>query len=413
MKHKPFDIPKRLIYEAWKSVKKAGGGAGVDGVTLGDYEQNLSRNLYKLWNRMSSGSYFPSPVEQVEIPKGDGSSRILGVPTVEDRVAQAAVKAKMEAVCDPLFHRDSYGYRPGVSAIQAVAKCRQRCWRYDWVVDLDIVGCFDNIPHDLMLKAVDKHVSTKWERLYIVRWLQAGAITVTGDRIETVKGTPQGAVISPILCNLFFHYALDLWMDRTLPNIPFERYADDGVYHCRTKAQARYVLDRIRKRLGDLGLELHSEKTKIVFCAQGQAAKDTADVPRSFTFLGYDFKPREARRNNPHRNIVFTPGVGRAATKKFVNRVKAWEIHRQTGRSLQEIAKLVNPVVRGWMNYFKHFRPSDMYPAFFWLHTRLVKWMQRKYRIGVRRAHRRLNMVRRRSPELFAHWDVMPRLNGV
>jgi RNA-directed DNA polymerase len=408
MKHKPFDIPKRLIYEAWKSVKRAAGGPGIDGITIDVYEENLSSNLYKLWNRMSSGSYFPKPVKQLVIAKSGGGSRTLGIPTVEDRVAQAVVKMKMERVLEPLFHQDSYGYRPGVSAIKAVATCRKRCWYNDWVIDLDIAGCFDNIRHDLLLKAVDKHATTKWERLYIVRWLKAGAITPGGERIETEMGTPQGAVISPLLCNLFLHYALDAWLGRELPRIPFERYADDGVYHCRSKAQAKYVLDRIGKRLKVLGLQLHPKKTKIVFCARGQAAKGTENVPRSFTFLGYDFKPRETHRDKSDKALTFTPGVGKGAKKKFLAEVKAHKIHKRTDLSLNEIAKKINPQVRGWINYFRHFRISDMYPTLHHIDRRLVKLIKRKYNVGTRKAQRQLGRIQKQTPRLFAHWGLKP-----
>jgi len=342
------------------------------------------------------------------ITKADGGSRILGIPTVEDRIAQAAVKMKLEAILEPLFHPDSYGYRPGVSAIKAVATCRKRCWYNDWVIDLDIAGCFDNIRHDLLLKAVDKHATTKWERLYIVRWLKAGAITPDGERGETEMGTPQGAVISPLLCNLFLHYALDAWLGREMPRVRFERYADDAVYHCRSKAQAKYVLDRIRKRLKVLGLQLHPEKTKIVFCARGQQAKGTENAPRSFTFLGYDFKPRETHKDKSDKNLTFTPGVGRAAKKKLLEQVKARRIHKRTDLSLDEIAKKINPMVRGWINYFRHFRISDMYSTLHHIDRRLVKLIKRKYNIGTRKAQRQLGRIREQTPRLFAHWDMKP-----
>ncbi len=406
MKHKPFEIPKRLIYEAWKSVKRAAGGPGADGMTISAYEENLSGNLYKLWNRMSSGSYFPRPVKQLAIPKTGGGSRILGIPTVEDRIAQAVVKMKMERVLEPLFHPDSYAYRPGVSAIDAVATCRKRCWYNDWVIDLDIAGCFDNIRHDLLLKAVDKHVTTKWERLYIARWLKAGAITPDGERIETEIGTPQGAVISPILCNLFLHYALDVWLGREMPRVRFERYADDGVYHCRSSVQAKYVLDRIRKRLRVLGLALHPEKTKIVFCARGQQAKDTADAPRSFTFLGYDFKPRETHRDKSDKDLTFTPGVGKAAKKRLLERVKARKIHKRSDWSLEDIAKEINPMVRGWINYFRHFRIGDLSSTLNRVDRRLIKWTKNKYKIGTKKARRRLGRIEEQNPGLFAHWRL-------
>lgn len=406
MKHKPFDIPKRLIYEAWKSVKKASGGPGCDGVTVAAYEEHLSGNLYKLWNRMSSGSYFPKPVQQTAIPKSGGKTRILGIPTVEDRVAQAAVKMKLERVLEPIFHSDSYGYRPGVSAIDAVATCRKRCWYNDWVVDLDIAGCFDNIRHDLLLKAVDKHVTTKWERLYIHRWLKAGAIRPDGGVVETERGTPQGAVISPLLCNLLLHYALDAWLGREMPRVRFERYADDGVYHCRSKSQAQYVLDRIRKRLKSLGLNLHPEKTRIVFCARGQAAKGSKGAPRAFTFLGYDFRPRETHRDKSDKDLTFTPGVGKSARKSIVAKVKAFKIHKRTDLKMEELARMVNPTVQGWINYFRHFRVGDLYSTLHLIDRRLVKWIRRKYKLGKRAAQRQLARRKEQAPRLFAHWEI-------
>lgn len=406
MKHKPFEIPKRLVFKAWKQVKRAGGGAGVDGVTLSDFEQDLSRNLYRIWNRMSSGSYMPSPVKLVVIPKAGGGSRTLGIPTVSERVAQATVKMRLEASCDPLFHQDSYGYRPGVSAIQAVKTCRKRCWKYDWVVDLDIRGCFDNIRHDLLLKVVDKHATTKWEKLYIRRWLNAGAIDCGGKKVEAgERGTPQGAVISPLLCNLFLHYALDLWMTRELPRVPFERFADDGVYHCRTRKQAEYVLERIRRRLSELGLELHPKKTKVVFCARGQRARDTGEVPRAFTFLGYDFKPRTSEREDGVLFLNFVPGVGTRARSRLVRQVKSWKLHKRTDLTLEDVARGMNPVVRGWANYFRHFRPSDMYGVFHHLNKRIVQWMRNKYRIGYRKAQAMLGRITTETPTLFSHWD--------
>ncbi len=407
MKHKPFDIPKRIVFEAWKQVKRAGGGPGADGMTLKDFEDNLSRNLYKIWNRMSSGSYMPPPVKQRKIAKAGGGSRILGIPTVADRVAQATVKLKLEQTCEPHFHRDSYGYRPGISAIEAVRTCRERCWQHDWVVDLDIRACFDNIPHDLLMRAVEKHATTSWEVLYIQRWLKAGVINCEGKKVETrEKGTPQGAVISPLLCNLFLHYALDAWMTRELDQIPFERFADDGVYHCKTKRQAEYVLSRIRKRLKSLGLELHPVKTKIVHCNRGQRARGVDnDVPTKFTFLGYDFKPRTFKRRDGSAGLTFSPGVGTEARKSLVSKVKKWKLHRQTDLKLEDLAREMNPGVRGWANYFRHFRPSEMYQTFHHINKRIVEWMRRKYKIRYRKAQRMLERISRQNPTLFHHWQ--------
>ena len=231
MDTKPFIISKRLVYEAWKRIKANGGAHGVDSVSIEQFESDLSGNLYKIWNRMSSGSYFPPPVRRVEIPKDNGATRPLGIPTVGDRVAQMVVKMVFEPELEPIFHPDSYGYRPGKSAIQAVHQARQRCWKYAWVIDLDIKGFFDCLDHALLMKAVAKHTDCPWVRLYIRRWLAAPVIHSDGVVEERQSGTPQGGVISPLLANLYLHYALDAWMQRNYPAIPFERYADDVVVH--------------------------------------------------------------------------------------------------------------------------------------------------------------------------------------
>jgi RNA-directed DNA polymerase len=217
---KPFTIPKRLVYDAWKAVKVNAGSAGVDKETIDDFEADLTNNLYRLWNRMSSGSYFPPPVKAVAIPKKNGGERILGVPTVADRVAQMVVKQVLEPNLEPIFLPDSYGYRPGKSALDAVAVTRKRCWQYDWVLEFDIKGLFDNIDHALLRKALEKHTDCEWVRLYIGRWLTAPLQRADGTLVERIKGTPQGGVVSPVLANLFLHYAFDAWMARTFPGIP-------------------------------------------------------------------------------------------------------------------------------------------------------------------------------------------------
>ncbi len=234
-KAKPFSISKREVWEAFKRVKVNQGGAGVDGQTIAEFEGDLSNNLYKLWNRMSSGSYFPPPVRRVEIPKGDGGNRPLGIPTVSDRVAQMVVKRYLEPKLEEHFHEDSYGYRPLKSAIEAVGVARERCWRNDWVLDLDIKGFFDNIDHDLLMSAVQRHTDCKWVLLYLERWLKAPVQLADGRLVEREKGTPQGGVISPLLANLFLHYAFDEWMRRKCPSIRFERYADDMIWPLRAR----------------------------------------------------------------------------------------------------------------------------------------------------------------------------------
>src|SRR5258708_2949947 len=262
---KPYCIAKRTVWEAYQLVRANRGAAGVDDETIAMFEQNLSGNLYKLWNRLSSGSYFPPPVKQVEIPKAKGGTRKLGIPTVSDRVAQTVVKLMIEPTLDPIFHPDSYGYRSGKSAKQAIAVTRERCWKYDWVVEFDIKAAFDQIDHGLLLKAVRKHIKADWILLYIERWLTAPFETADGARLPRVRGTPQGGVVSPMLMNLFMHYALDTWMQRHFPQCPFARYADDAVVHCRSEAQAQEVMHAIASRLAECGLEMRPDKSGIVY----------------------------------------------------------------------------------------------------------------------------------------------------
>jgi group II intron reverse transcriptase/maturase len=263
---KPYDIPKQLVWDAYQRVKANRGAAGVDGVSLAAFEKDLKGNLYKIWNRMSSGSYIPPPVRLVEIEKDGGGTRPLGIPTVADRVAQTVAKMVLEPRVEPIFHRDSYGYRPGRSALDAIGVARKRCWEFDWIIDLDIKAFFESIPHDLIEKAVAHHTDLAWVQLYVGRWLRAPIERSDGTLLERTKGTPQGGVASPLLANLFLHYAFDAWMRRTFPDIPFERFADDAIVHCRSEKQARFVLDAIRTRLSECGLDLHPTKTKIVYC---------------------------------------------------------------------------------------------------------------------------------------------------
>lgn len=263
---KPFQVSKLHVVEAYRRVKANAGAAGVDNQTLKDFERDLKGNLYKIWNRLSSGSWMPPPVRAVEIPKKDGSKRLLGIPTVSDRIAQMTVLVTFEPLVERYFLNDSYGYRHGKSALDAIAVTRKRCWQYDWCLEFDIKGLFDNIPHDLLLRAVDKHCADKWVRLYIRRWLTAPVQMPDGTLKERNKGTPQGGVISPVLANLFLHYVFDKWLSLHYPEIPWCRYADDGLIHCGSKQQAEELLNKLAKRFQECGLELHPEKTKIVYC---------------------------------------------------------------------------------------------------------------------------------------------------
>ena len=293
-KAKPFAILKREVWLAFKKVKANQGAAGVDGQSIVDFEADLSNNLYKLWNRMSSGSYVPPPVRRVDIPKGDSKTetRPLGVPTVADRIAQEVVKRYLEPVLEPIFHKDSYGYRPGRSAVEAVRMARQRCWRYDWVLDVDVRSYFDSIDWELLLKAVRKHTDCRWVLLYIERWLKAPVQLEDGSVVPRTAGTPQGGVVSPCLSNLFLHYVFDMWMVREFPTIPFERYADDIICHCRSAEEAQALWSALEARVAACRLALHPQKTKLVYCKDANRREDYPT--QSFDFLGYEFRPRSA-----------------------------------------------------------------------------------------------------------------------
>ncbi|MCP3681905.1 MAG: group II intron reverse transcriptase/maturase [bacterium] len=404
MQSKPFTISKKEFVEAFKRVKANGGSEGVDGQSVKDFESNLTDNLYKLWNRMSSGSYYPPSVLKVEIPKGDGSTRVLGVPTVADRIAQTVVKSRLEPRIDPLFHEDSYGYRPGRSAIKAIEQTRRRCWKYDWVIDLDIKGFFDNLDHDLIMKAVKIHVKEKWILLYIERWLKAPLEDKGGGINLRTKGTPQGGVISPLLANLFLHYGFDKWMTRVHPGVEFARFADDIVVHCDSKAHAEGLKAMIEARLKECGLELHPDKTKVVYCKDDD--RSGSHSIESFDFLGYTFRPRGVRFKSELR-VGFTPGVSNSAKRKIRRVIKGWKLHRMTTKSLWDLATYINPIVRGWFGYYGRFYKSALYCLFKQIQAALVKWVQRKYKHLKRHKSRARSWLLRlgeRSPQLFYHW---------
>jgi len=405
---KPYDIAMREVWTAYQRVRANGGAAGVDAQSIADFEKDLSGNLYKLWNRMSSGSYFPPPVRRVEIPKSGGGMRPLGIPTVADRIAQSVVKARLEPVLEELFHPDSYGYRPRRSAHQALATVRQRCWRYAWVVDVDIKGFFDNIDHSLMMRALRKHTDCPWMLLYIERWLQAPVASATGVLEKRSKGTPQGGVISPLLANLFLHYAFDAWMGRAYPALPFARYADDIVVHCRTLAEAEQYHAALTRRMTECGLELHPDKTRIVYCKQNARREDYPHV--SFDFLGYTFRPRVTKGRGGAYFVGFNPALSRTARNSINTTIREWRILHNPTVTLAEIAQFINPVVRGWIHYYGKFFPSALRPALTHLDERLVKWTRRKYkrlRRSFKRARNWLRRIRCAEPQLFAHWAVL------
>lgn len=405
---KPFKIDKRLVYEAYKAVKSNAGAAGVDGKTIEQFEADLRNNLYKLWNRMSSGSYFPPPVRAVSIPKKSGGQRILGVPTVADRVAQMVVKQLIEPDLEPIFLADSYGYRPRKSALDAVGVTRQRCWKYDWVLEFDIKGLFDNIDHELMLRAVRKHVTCKWALLYIERWLTAPMEQDDGTRTARTRGTPQGGVISPILSNSFLHYTFDLWMTRTHPDLPWCRYADDGLVHCRTEQEAEVFKARLQARLTECRLELHPIKTKIVYCRDGKRRGKYPNV--TFDFLGYCFRPRLVQNSRDNTLFCgFTPAVSVSAMKAMRTTIRELGLRHRTELSMADIARQINPLLRGWIAYYGRYAPSALKPILRYVNQTLRAWVMRKFkRFAAKtiRAGRFLERMARDKADLFVHWRL-------
>ena len=403
---KPFAIPKLMVWEAWRQVKANKGAPGVDGQAVDEFEADLRDNLYKIWNRMSSGSYFPPPVRAVEIPKPHGDEvRVLGVPTVADRIAQTVVAMYLEPLVEPRFHPDSYGYRPNKSALEAVGRCRARCWKYDWVIDLDVQKFFDEVPWDLVVKAVEAVTDARWVLLYVKRWLAAPLQRPDGTLVERDKGTPQGSAVSPVLANLFMHYAFDTWMARTFPGCPFERYADDAVVHCKSRRQAEDVLGAIAARMAEVGLRLHPDKTRIVYCKDSNRRGEHEHT--SFTFLGFAFRPREARGRDGGRFTGFLPAISPEALKAKSARLRELRIHRRTNLSLDDLARWLNPIVAGWMNYYGRYYRTAMDPLLQRVNTYLMRWAGKKYRRQLR-ARRRFKRwwtgLLKRQPDLFAHW---------
>jgi len=412
-KAKPFKISKLKLWEAYQRVRRNGGAAGIDGMSLERFAEKERDHLYKLWNRMSSGCYFPEAVLRLEIPKKSGGVRPLGIPTVLDRVAQMTARMYLEPLVEPHFHPDSYGYRPKKSAHQAVETARQRCWKYDWVIDLDIKGFFDTIDHELMLKAVDHHNPPAWVRLYIERWLKAPSRDKEGVVGERTLGTPQGGVISPLLANLFLHYAFDNWLVRNYPETPFERYADDMVIHCRTYKEAEMLLEKVKDRLKECHLAVHPEKTKIVYCKDRNRALDYDRI--EFDFLGYTFRPRRVRDKAGRIFLGFTPAIGKKAKKAIQDTIRSWKLHRRTVMELEEISGFYNSRLRGWLNYYGRFRVSELTGVFKMFQAVLIKWARNKYKklhrswIG---AGRLLARVAKQSPKMFVHWAQGWYLNG-
>lgn len=405
-KAKPFVIEKTLVWGAFKDVKANRGAAGVDGQSLQQFEQRLGPNLYRIWNRLSSGSYFPPAVRGVAIPKKSGGERVLGIPTVSDRIAQTVVKKIFEPLVEPIFHENSYGYRPNRSAHDALAMVRRRCWEYDWVIEFDIKGLFDNIDHDLLMRAVRHHCQIPWVVLYIERWLKAPIVGSEGQEQQRDRGTPQGGVISPVLANLFLHYTLDRWIKEHCRSVRLCRYADDGVIHCKSQRQAEWVLAQVSQRLVDCGLQIHPGKTRVVYCKDVNRMDDHESI--EFSFLGYSFRPRKAVDKYGRVYVNFSPAVSPTALKDMRQEIRSWHLQLQNDKSLMDLSRMFNPILRGWWQYYGRFYRSKLGVVGSHLDGYLVRWLMRKYKYFAghkTRAWRYLETLRQRYPHAFVHWS--------
>ena len=403
---KPFHIPKRDVYEAYLRVKANKGSAGVDRQSMSAFEVDLRNNLYKLWNRLSSGSYQPPAVLRVEIEKANGGIRKLGVPTVADRVAQMVVKQQIEPELDSHFHRDSYGYRPGKSAHQALSEAKRRCQKRAWVLDMDIKGFFDSIDHELLMKAVHRHVKESWHILYIQRWLTAPVEYRDGRKESRERGTPQGGVISPLLANLFLHYVFDVWVEKHWKGIQFERYADDIVCHCSSEREAHRLKELLERRFEECGLQLHPDKTKIVYCKGGNRKGNYSHV--SFDFLGYTFRPRWIQTRKGQQGLYFIAAISQPKAKVIRQEINSWPWEYWLQKDLPYIQAYSRSRLQGWLNYYGYFGKSIIRNVLFHFDMRLSRWAKKKYKKlkSLMQAARRVNGIRKQYSYLFPHWQA-------
>ncbi len=395
---KSITISRQLVYDSYLAVKRNRGTSGIDGQSISDFELNLKDNLYKLWNRMSSGSYFPTPVKEVLIPKRDGKMRPLGIPTVTDRIAQTVVKKLLEERLEKRFHRDSYGCRANKSAHMALRQCRRRCWESDWVIDLDIKGFFENISHDLLNKAINQVVTESWIRLYLNRWMKSGVFR-DGEVRSRIKGTPQGGVISPLLANLFLHYVFDKWMERYYSEVKFERYAE---IHCKSEQQSKSLYRKIKQRFTDCHLELNERKSKIVYCKDSKRQLEYPNI--TFEFLGYSFRRRFSANKKGMYYVGFLPSPSKGALNAIKREIKSWKLQNKVKASLEDIGNYINPKLRGWINYYSLFQKRGLRKAFTILEYRILKWVRSKYK-RLRTKRRSVHWIKKmkmKYPKLLA-----------
>jgi RNA-directed DNA polymerase len=404
---KSLPISKRMVYNSYLKVIAKDGSAGIDKQSIEQFNENLSGNLYKIWNRMTSGSYFPPPVRTVFIPKKQGGKRPLGIPTVSDRIAQGVVKDYLEPALETIFHSSSFGYRPGRSAHDALNQCQANCIKYAWVIDVDIKGFFDNLSHELMMQLLQLHTTEKWVLLYAERWLKAGVEQEDGSIAARTKGTPQGGVISPLFANIYLHHCFDKWMDEVNPQNPFERYADDIVIHCHNKEETEQLLSQLEARMQAFDLTLHPDKTKIVYCKNYQ--RTGTHEHESFTFLSYDFQPR-CKRASFGRNktyMVFAGAISNKAKTSIRETIRAILIPRWSEQTLDVFAKLLNPKLRGWINYYSKFYRSKTLELFCYVNARIKKWIRNKYKLrSQKQTIAKYKAIQAAQPHLFYHWTL-------
>ena len=394
-------ISRKMVWQAYAKVKANEGSAGIDGMDWEYLEKHRSSELYKLWNRLTSGSYYPQPVKRVAIPKKGGGQRHLGIPTILDRIAQQVVRAHLEQQVEPLFHHSSFGYRPRRNCHQAVEQACSNSMNHDFAIDLDIKGFFDNIDHELMMKAVKHYCPDKWVLMYVERWLHAGIFQNDGTITPTLQGTPQGGIISPLLANIFLHVVFDKWMEKNHPEKPFERYADDIVVHCKTEKQALFMLRQIKSRMNTCRLELHPEKTRIINL-RGIAQKQ---YPKGFDFLGFTIRPEGFRFKE---RIKAVPGifVSQKSKTSIMQKFREMNIHKWR-TSLEHIAQKINPVIRGIISYYHKFQHNDMRWIWHQLNVRLLKWVKWERDLGKKRALCYLRTKYEQRPSLFEHWRLV------
>jgi RNA-directed DNA polymerase len=404
---KSLPVSKRMVYNSYLKVCDKNGSAGIDKESIEMFNENLSGNLYKIWNRMTSGSYFPPPVRTVFIPKKQGGERPLGIPTVSDRIAQGVVKDYLEPVMEAVFHNSSFGYRPGRSAHDALRQCHENCVSKAWVLDVDIKGFFDNISHNIMLQLLQQHTQEKWVLLYVERWLKAGVEQKDGSITARIKGTPQGGVASPLLANTYLHHAFDMWMDEENPQCPFERYADDIVVHCGSKEEAEQMLNKLRTRMEQYELTLHPEKTRIVYCKNYQRNENNDN--ESFTFLSYSFQPR-ARRDKFGRKktfFVFSGAISNAAKTSIREAIRGVMKPRWSQQTLEWFAEKLNPKIRGWINYYTRFNRHEALEVFSYLNELIRKWLKNKYKLrSCKSVYVKYKTIQQENAELFYHWKL-------